>query len=528
MNQNSNTQADFASYDEMPYTSYAFTDSHPSRLRAIARIFGLDAPQLSHARVLELGCASGGNLTPLALYFPNMQLVGVDYSSVQIKDGHRIIEQLGLTNVELKHMSIADITPELGQFDYIICHGVYSWVPPEVQSAIMRVCQENLRDNGVAYISYNVYPGWKTHEITRDAMLFHTRHLGQGLERVAHARGMIEYMHQMSDKNSIFARVMEGETARIQSAEPYYIAHEFLETHNAPCYLHQFVQRAQEHGLDYLGDTHLSSMFVETLNPEDKQRLLNVCEGNQVILEQYFDFLRNRTFRQTVLVKKAQAPSINRTLQNQNLQRLRFLMSARQIPQDDANVHRYENHRQQNVTVSLPTQKAILQVLSQSPSNPMTFDAIKNRVQALVGVQYNDTELNALLEQLVVIGFVQIWSDVSAEDFINGGEAVPAYPRVVTGLAKFAQGIGHLTSHIHHNIKSNWILNVLLPQMDGSHNVEQLAQVLIAAVHDGQIQFQRHGTLEVVTDKAEIEREARLHVQSNLELLHSNGFLQRH
>ena len=140
------------SYDEMPYTSYPFADTHPSRLAAIAQIFGLNPPALENARILELGCASGGNLTPLALYYPNMQLVGVDYSSVQVNEGIEAIKKLGLKNVELKHMSIADITPELGLFDYIICHGVYSWIPKEVQDAILRVCNENLVKNGVAYV----------------------------------------------------------------------------------------------------------------------------------------------------------------------------------------------------------------------------------------------------------------------------------------------------------------------------------------------------------------------------------------
>ena len=151
-------------YDAVPYESHPFPQTAPEHLEAIAFVFGLDAPAPGGACVLELGCAAGGNLIPFAARHPGASASGVDLSSVQVGQGDVAIGQAGLSNVELRTFNIADIDAAFGKFDYIICHGVYSWVPAAVQQAILRVCSDNLSDKGVAYVSYNVYPGWKARE----------------------------------------------------------------------------------------------------------------------------------------------------------------------------------------------------------------------------------------------------------------------------------------------------------------------------------------------------------------------------
>ncbi len=116
------------SYDRVPYKSHPFRQSHPDRLAVIATLHGMSPPPIERARVLELGCASGGNLLPIADQFPEGMFLGLDLSSRQIQDGQRLIERAGLKNVELRHQDILafDAPPE--SFDDILCHGVFSWV----------------------------------------------------------------------------------------------------------------------------------------------------------------------------------------------------------------------------------------------------------------------------------------------------------------------------------------------------------------------------------------------------------------
>jgi len=112
------------SYDATPYESRSFGQTHPARMAAIAYLFGLTPPDIETARVLELGCAAGGNLIPLAYRYPQARFVGVDISGVQVAEGQAHVAELGLSNIDLLKMSIVDIDADIGQFDFIICHGV--------------------------------------------------------------------------------------------------------------------------------------------------------------------------------------------------------------------------------------------------------------------------------------------------------------------------------------------------------------------------------------------------------------------
>ena len=129
-------------YDVVPYISYPYSNTHPEHLYTVARFFDADAVNPKKARVLELGCASGGNMIPMAIKFPDSEFVGVDYSSVQIAEANKHKEKMGLTNLEFKGISIADIDAKLGKFDYIIVHGILSWVPKDIQDKIFEICDK--------------------------------------------------------------------------------------------------------------------------------------------------------------------------------------------------------------------------------------------------------------------------------------------------------------------------------------------------------------------------------------------------
>src|SRR4051794_543490 len=117
------------SYHDIPYQSYPYVQSSPDRLATIALLRGLKPRPPERCRFLELGCAAGGNIIPLALTLPESTFLGIDLSAVQLAEGQEIINRLGLSNIELRRRHILDLEDSLGTFDFIVCHGVYSWVP---------------------------------------------------------------------------------------------------------------------------------------------------------------------------------------------------------------------------------------------------------------------------------------------------------------------------------------------------------------------------------------------------------------
>ena len=313
------TDAADTTYDELPYINKAFPQTHPDRLATLARLFGLEPPDLGTCRVLELGCASGDNLIPMALELPNARFVGIDLSARQIDEGQRQVRALGLANIELRRFNIADVDASWGKFDYIVSHGIYSWVPAPVRQKLLAICRDNLAANGVAYVSYNTLPGWRMRGMIRDMMIYHAMSFPGAVAKVRQARGLIDFLAQSAPTNSPYGMTLRQEVDAIKNEPDAYLFHEHLEEVNEPFYFYQFAEAAAAHGLDYLAEADLNEMLVSSLPPKVAETLRRIATDN-IRMEQYMDFVRNRMFRQTLLVYRGAA--IRRNLDGRALKGL--------------------------------------------------------------------------------------------------------------------------------------------------------------------------------------------------------------
>ena len=288
------------SYEELPYPNLFFADTHPDKLATVAAMYGMSPAPPSRCRVLELGSASGANLMPMAEYLRDSTFVGIDRTGRQIDAGKARVAELGLSNIQLLQQDLMDVTPQLGTFDYIICHGVYTWVPVHVQRKILDICRENLAPQGVAYISYNTYPGWKMREMVRDTVLYRAKSKGDPLARVAEARKMLHVIRDgLGKRTDPYAVYMRAEIAHLDEVNDSYMAHEYLEGFNQPCYFHEFVDRAREAKLMFVSEVDATSALGEELSPETRASLHDL--GGPLDREQYRDFLRNTRFRKSLL-----------------------------------------------------------------------------------------------------------------------------------------------------------------------------------------------------------------------------------
>jgi SAM-dependent methyltransferase len=164
-----------SSYDEIPYEGHALYLTYPDHLAALARLFEVSAPGVETCRVLELGCALGHNLIPTAVSLPSAHFNGIDLSARLAVLGQETIDSLGLATIELREQNILDLGQDLGVVDYILAHGVFSWVPDAVREKMLCICREFLPPNGLAFIRDNTYPGWHMHTVARDMMMYRTR-----------------------------------------------------------------------------------------------------------------------------------------------------------------------------------------------------------------------------------------------------------------------------------------------------------------------------------------------------------------
>ncbi|HTP99296.1 MAG TPA: class I SAM-dependent methyltransferase [Casimicrobiaceae bacterium] len=317
------------SYDTLPYDSIAFPQSHPDHLHVIARLFGMRPASPSRCRVLEIGCASGGNLIPIATQAPESTFVGIDLSARQIADGKAMLADLDIRNVDLRHMDLADVDESFGEFDYVIAHGVYSWIPSPVQEKLLGVCKHNLAPQGVAFVSYNTYPGWHMRSMVRDMMIYHTRQFPDMALRVQQARALLDFLSaNVPTENSPYGMMLKVEVEILRNSTDSYLAHEHLEDINAPVYFHEFIERAGLRGLQYLGEADFHTMLASNFPAQVAETLRSVAP-TIAQMEQYMDFVRNRVFRQTLLVH--QSVALNRNVVWRDV--LPFHASARLQPE---------------------------------------------------------------------------------------------------------------------------------------------------------------------------------------------------
>ncbi len=292
-------------YDLTPYQSFAYPETHPNRLAVLASLFGRSPAPLAGCRVLEIGCAGGGNLLPIAAAFPQAQVVGLDYSQVQIDAAKHAAQALGLTNIRFvcEDMRSVDAT-SLGEFDYVIAHGIYSWLPADAQAAMLTLCRDCLTEAGVACVSYNTLPGWHMRGMVRDLMLFHAASFGDGPPDVAQAKALLDFMAtHVPEENNPYGQYLRSELKMLSGLNASYLAHDHLEKHNEPLYFRDFIARAQGADLDYLGEAEFFTMLGSDLAAGAKSQLS--AEITDIVrLEQYFDFMRNRSFRMSLLVRR--------------------------------------------------------------------------------------------------------------------------------------------------------------------------------------------------------------------------------
>lgn len=292
------------SYDELPYPGKPFSQTHPRNLATVAALFGMQPADPGQCRVLELGCAVGCNIIPMACALPDSRFIGLDLSEVQIERARSLADSLQLENLELRCADILDIDDSLGEFDYIIAHGVFSWVPFPVQQHLLRLCRQRLTGQGVAYISYNTNPGWRMRGMLRDIMLYHAGNFQDTATRIAQSRALVNFLSEaLAGQDSAYAALLRDETEHMKHWEDAYFRHDSLEEVNEPVYFHEFMARAEKEGLQYLAEAEVSTMVVNNFSSKVQQTLSKV--GDHIVQrEQYMDFIRNRLFRQTLLCHK--------------------------------------------------------------------------------------------------------------------------------------------------------------------------------------------------------------------------------
>ena len=475
------------SYAEVPYLGLIHFQSHVDTLATIATLFGMDVAPPTRCRVLEIGCADGSNLITMAYHLPESTFIGIDGSAPQVERGQGIIDDLGLENITLRAQDLREVGAEIGQFDYIIAHGIFSWIAADARSALLKLCRDRLTPEGVAYISYNTYPGWHYYEQLRGMMRFHSRGMSSTEEEIQQARAIVRFVGKAvadvdTPRGDFFKKVMPD----IMRMSDTYIYHEYLEPNNQPMYFYEFIGQAMQHDMQYVGETMFHAM-ISSNYPKDVAATLDEISHNILELEQYMDFLRNRRFRCTLLCHKE--TTLKRGVELAPLQNMKVAFWF--DPADPAHDPRLEgplsfinpNDDETEVVVNLPLHKTALLHLAAVWPAAIPFKTLLDHCCETLGITPTDenaTELAELMMKLFMQSFTELHTFQPA--LINHVEERPR----ATRLARYqARNCRVLSSQKHQMIRpEDPQTREVVARLDGEHTVADLVAALLPLVDE--------------------------------------------
>ncbi|MGC6508568.1 MAG: methyltransferase regulatory domain-containing protein [Myxococcota bacterium] len=483
-------------YDEVPYTGRVHHQTHVEAIATVAQIFGLEIPNIHRCRVLELGCGDGSNLLSMAYNMPDAFFYGVDFSQTHINRGRNMISNGKLSNIQLEAGNIDTFVFPNEPFDFIICHGVFSWVSDHTRERILDICKNKMSKLGIAYISYNTLPGWRMHSIIRDMMRYHSSRMDMTNDKIDQGRAMVQFAaeHVVGGDLSIYGQFIREQVDFISRIPGEYLYHEYLEPENTAFYFHEFIDLLQKHQLQYLGETDISTM-VDLHYPEETRAVLNDIAPNIYHLEQYMDFLRNRRFRCSLIVNHER--EFNREITPEPFQKLFIAFHA--FPKGSPSPDEVKTTESGNLEESLkqltyqtedaedsqlisdsPLYNTALSYLHQQWPRAVHYDDLVCECEKRLNTELSKSErLNlATLIQTLLIG-----QQLDVHSFqAQLASEISSHP-AVSPMARFQASHQHLVCSQRHDMVSvndPWV-RMLIELLDGTRTQNELTEALLEA-----------------------------------------------
>lgn len=452
-------------YQSLAYPSMSHPSTDPAVTAVAAKLAGLDIPTPSCANILEIGCASGHNLLPLAARWPESRFIGIDFSDAAIEEARTTADLAGLGNVEFHACDLRDYDPGDDSFDFIIAHGFYSWVPLPMRQTLLDFCAANLSHEGIATISYNTLPGWSLRqsvvELTR---LLEQRpaaaEIGPDHERI------LAFLATAAGTHTPYARYLTDVLHDMFGKGSTVLPFDDFGPINEPCTFLEFAAHAGRSGLKYLGESCIQDNFPPSLAPGAEESLQPLA-SDPLALQQAIDVLTNRTFRSSLLCR-ADAPVQTR------------ITSATALHFSVRCAHRLEGTRlidssgNELVNFEHPFALAFFSALADTSPQSVPMQEILEIMAERLGDQFDPTNSLPVIARMVMDSARQNLIQLRYEP-VRFESAVPPMPNLGALRLLAAKNQKPLVDVYHAPCTHDEGRQQIAKAMDGSRSIEELA-----------------------------------------------------
>jgi SAM-dependent methyltransferase len=292
-------------YGYFAETGYAYghyPETMPARLRWAALLQGQLLPEKDF-RYLDAGCGQGLNLILAATCHPDSEFIGIDFSPEHIAHASALARRCGLTNVrfiEGDFVALADDPGTLGEFDYVVCHGISTWIAPPVRKQLFRLVGHCLKPGGLFYNSYNTHPGWLAVLPFQHLVLLEQRSR-TGAQALQAALTSMASLKDIS--GGMFSQLpgLQNRLDNMKTHDAAYLLHEYNNQCWQPLFVTQMLDEMAAIKLDYLGTATLPELFDDAFPAPLREWLAQ--QDNPAIKEQLRDYALNQSFRRDLYVK---------------------------------------------------------------------------------------------------------------------------------------------------------------------------------------------------------------------------------
>jgi methyltransferase-like protein/predicted O-methyltransferase YrrM len=502
-------------YDELPYHSVLGYDYQPNAIASLSLLHGIEPPALNQARILELGCGDGTNLLAAAQSLPQAKFWGIDISSSQLAQAQAVIDATGLDNVILQNLDLMVIDADFGKFDYIMVHGLFSWVPHEVQKQILDICRQNLSENGLACISYNVLPGWNMLKTVFDMLRYHQQRIDNNTisHRIAEARGILKLAAELgTEQQSFYGNFLQERHQTISNQTDDYLFHEYLEGMNNPMYFHEFMGLANKYELHYVAEVDFRNMHMNS--HKHQQVFTQLDKQDRITREQYYDFFLNRSYRSSILCHNARVAKAN--MQWQQLSKLYIAINM--LPQDQSSALRVEPNPKvfktfdgKEITIEHTLTQTAINYLASIYPQPSLFNDIFAQVLIRLGINNNDPAKLEVYRQVLAEELLSLYAKYF--NLVELSLIPPAFTTtisekpIVSPLARWQAQHGQTVANLQCKIGNlDNLMGYILIHLDGQHTATDLVNLLLTQIEQGNLKLELdHNDTE--QDQAQVIRQ---------------------
>lgn len=469
-------------------------ERHPDRLRVVAALRGLTAAPFSNCSVLDIGCGIGADMIHFALSAPASTFHGFDISEEHLSIGRGLIERLHLQNVTLESADIANFT-STARYDYIFCHGVFSWVDQIVRDKILNICAKYLNPSGIAFISFNCLPGWYTRDTLRKLLEQTDSPKHTPAERVEIARNTMQATRdRLSESQTLHSQQFQQELDSCLCQSNAFIFHELLASINTPFYLHDFMQLAAKESLQYLGDGRPSRMRVLPGELDDREfrKTLSIKQYPEPIEEQIWDTIVAPPIRGCLLCHAshtlAREPEFSHLFSMSISSALVPLSDEPRVT--DTSIEIFCDAREYNLEVQSPQLKAAFTILAKKWPRPMTVQTLLASVSKLTGDSIDTTEgankpLLARLGENFFMNLVDLYFEppVLAEKRTSKPVLFPL------AREQAALGFSWISNPRFEYTLIDELDRQILELLDGSHDAASISTILMKRITSGALEY---------------------------------------